>query len=351
MTNFWKQFVEWATGLRDDPFIKARSRLTALYALSVAVILAVSFFVIEVLGDQILYSHPALMRNPSVDIAMLSEALSKNIAYVLLVVAGIMISVNYFVAGKTLSPIRQILRTQKRFIADASHELRTPLAIMKTSSEVALLDGMDLTANNSIQVLKSNLEEIERMSKIIENLLSLSYYDSKVTEIPFTPVNLADVVKNITNKAQSLAIKKRVSLDLTKSDEGMVMGNPTALEQMTMNLIKNALTYTPRGGKVSDRIESRNKSNVELKIADTGIGISEKDLPHVFSPFYKAGVGRSQDQEVGSSGLGLTIVKKIVDRHRGDISVSSEVGKGTCFTVIFPQIQMVDLKKRTSASH
>lgn len=251
-------------------------------------------------------------------------------------IAVIVMILTFVIGGRTLGPIRQILRAQKRFIADASHELRTPLAIMKTNSEVALL-GSELDPAEATATLRSNIEEIDRMSKIIENLLSLSFYDNRFAEIPFLPINLSELITHITEKARSLAVKKSISLHLLNTDPGMILGNPVAIEQMAINLIKNAVTYTEKGGQVSVSVSLRGEDQIEFKVKDTGIGIAEKDLPHVFSPFYKAGSARIQ-LERESSGLGLTIVKKIVERHQGSIYINSKVGKGTTISVTFPKI-------------
>lgn len=342
-----KQFAVWVTELRNDLFVRARIKLTFLYAASIVFVFSIFYLILNQLRiNELRHRLDTAILNPTAReeiINQLAQSLDKTTLVVFGFIAIIVIVINYFIAGKTLSPIRQIVRTQKRFIADASHELRTPLAIMKTNSEVALLDGRQMSGSDAFEVLHSNLEEIDRMSKIIENLLSLSYYDSRVTEIPFMPVSLADVVRNITNKAQSLAIKKAVKLTLAQADEGMILGNITAIEQMTMNLIKNAVTYTPQGGEVRVSVENRNRSLLELKVEDSGIGISPEDLPHIFSPFYKAGDGRHQEE--GTSGLGLTIVKKIVDRHQGEIRVESEINKGTLFCVSFPGIMTLKLRK------
>lgn len=255
--------------------------------------------------------------------------------YLLIVIC--IATASFLISAKTLSPIIQIMRAQKRFISDASHELRTPLAIMKTNSEVALLSGDQISPQEATSTLKSNLEEVDRMSKIIENLLALSYYDNKFKEIPFQQINLSKVVINIVKDTENLARKKNIHLRLLNTDPGIIMGNPVAIEQMAINLIKNAVTYTLEGGLVSISVTAR-IATLEFKVKDTGIGIEKKDLPNVFNPFYKAGLGRIQ-LERESSGLGLTIVKKIVDRHHGSIYINSAIQKGTTIIVTLPRAQ------------
>ncbi|HZZ99592.1 MAG TPA: HAMP domain-containing sensor histidine kinase, partial [Candidatus Paceibacterota bacterium] len=215
------------------------------------------------------------------------------VAIYIILGAGLIL-VSFAIGGRVLAHIRHIVRAQKRFIADASHELRTPLAIMKTNTEVALLGSDDTNKDELASILKENLAEIDRMSKIIENLLGLSYYDNRYAEIPLMPIELAKIAGQITERARSLAVKKSIDLQLLNADPGMIRGNPIALEQMAINLIKNAVTYTEPGGKVSVSVNSRDDGYLEFKVKDSGIGIAKEDLKHVFNPFYKSGRGRVQ---------------------------------------------------------
>ena len=311
MKNFWRPFAAWVTELKNDPFTRTRLKLTALTTLSILIVFLVAH------------------------LTLLKSNLTPLNFYLLIVIC--IATASFLISAKTLSPIIQIMRAQKRFISDASHELRTPLAIMKTNSEVALLSGDQISPQEATSTLKSNLEEVDRMSKIIENLLALSYYDNKFKEIPFQQINLSKVVINIVKDTENLARKKNIHLRLLNTDPGIIMGNPVAIEQMAINLIKNAVTYTLEGGLVSISVTAR-IATLEFKVKDTGIGIEKKDLPNVFNPFYKAGLGRIQ-LERESSGLGLTIVKKIVDRHHGSIYINSAIQKGTTIIVTLPRAQ------------
>ena len=311
MKPFWRPFAALVTELKNDPFTRARLKLTALTTLSILIVFLVAH------------------------LTLLKSNLTPLNFYLLIVIC--IATASFLISAKTLSPIIQIMRAQKRFISDASHELRTPLAIMKTNSEVALLSGDQISPQEATSTLKSNLEEVDRMSKIIENLLALSYYDNKFKEIPFQQINLSKVVINIVKDTENLARKKNIHLRLLNTDPGIIMGNPVAIEQMAINLIKNAVTYTLEGGLVSISVTAR-IATLEFKVKDTGIGIEKKDLPNVFNPFYKAGLGRIQ-LERESSGLGLTIVKKIVDRHHGSIYINSAIQKGTTIIVTLPRAQ------------
>ncbi len=320
MKNYWKRFVASVTELRNDPFADARIKLTILYTVSILVVFALLNLVLAKVDGGMVPHHYGL-NNWTLNL------------YFFISLGVIFISL--FIGSITLSPIKRVMLAQKRFIADASHELRTPLAIMKTNSEVALMNEPDVTEVTA--TLKSNLEENDRMSKIIENLLSLSYYDNKFAEIPFSPINLATIVQNIAEKARNLAKKKAVTLKVQNADSCYIMGNTTAIEQLAINLIKNSVTYTSAGGEVCIWVTNTD-SGAEFKVKDNGIGIAEQDLQHIFKPFYKAGKFRSQ-AERESSGLGLTIVRKIVERHKGIIYVNSKLGKGTTISITFPVIE------------
>ncbi len=346
MKNYWKRFAVWVTELKNDPFVWARLKLTILYTLS----LLVAFLITNIALLRIWFNTLQQVLPSSLE-PQVREELSRNIdneigrigltVYVLLFLA--IATISFLISSRTLSPIRRIMRAQKRFIADASHELRTPLAIMKTNSEIVLLDGDHIDPKEAKNTFKSNLEEIDRMSKIIENLLALSYYDNRFADIPFQEINLSKLVTDITNRSQSLATKKSINLRLLNTDPGLIVGNIVAIEQLAVNLIKNAINYTPEGGQVSVSVTTKNMS-IEFKVKDSGIGIEKKDLPNVFNPFYKAGQGRIQ-LERESSGLGLTIVKKIVERHEGTIYLNSAVGKGTTIIITFPRHQAENLQK------
>lgn len=343
MKNYWKRFAAWVTELRNDPFVWARLKLTFLYTISVIV----AFFITNIALLRLWFATLQHVIPGTIDAQVRQELINRLNSeinrlglsvYTLLILS--VVTISYLVSGRSLSPIRRIMRAQKRFIADASHELRTPLAIMKTNSEVALL-GDQIDPQEARDTLKSNLDEIDRMSKIIENLLALSYYDNRFAEIPFQEINLSKLVTEISEKTRSLAKKKSINLRLLNTDPGMIMGNPVAVEQMAINLIKNAVTYTPEGGTVSVSVSAKN-TVLEFKVKDTGVGIEKKDLSHVFNPFYKAGQARIQ-LERESSGLGLTIVKKIVERHNGSIYINSAVGKGTTIIITFPRHQAENL--------
>lgn len=311
MTNYWRQFAEWVTELRHDLFFRTRFKLMIFYVLTLAVLLEAANLVFN-------------------------RAQARGDLTLALAIAVAAVVVGYFLSGIALRPIKSAMLAQKRFIADASHELRTPLSIMKTNSEVALLEGENLTRQDMTSAIKSNLEEIDRMSHILQNLLNISQSYTHSVTITFNRVNLAEVAAAALRAADRLAAPKKIRLNVARSDSAIIWGNETALEEMILNLLKNAIFYTPEGGLVTIWVKSNPPENIELMVKDTGIGISTKDLPHIFEPFYKADKARIRRSEGISSGLGLTIVREIVKKHKGSITVQSAVGKGTMVSISFP---------------
>lgn len=236
----------------------------------------------------------------------------------------------WLVARVTLSPARSALSAQKQFIGNIAHEIRTPLSVIKTNTEVTLLDPM--IAASVKQALHSNVEELDRMSEIINNLLSLSAL-MKPERMEFTNVDLASVVEEAIEKFSSLARTSGIEVTLRKSPDAFVWGSRTALLQIVGNVLKNSLTYTPRGGHVKITIEPYG-SYIRLTFDDSGIGIPRKDLFRIFEPFYRTDQSRTRSQ--GGTGLGLAIVSELVKMHHGKIVIRSAVGRGTEVVILLP---------------
>ena len=306
------------------------------------------------------------------------QASMQNLLLILLISVPTLIFVaglaGYFLAGKALKPIRDIATTTRhitannlderitvevakddigqlsqtinqmldrlsqaflkvtQFSADASHELRTPLTILRGEVEIGLRG--DRSAAEYRDILVSNLEEIERMSKIVSDLLLLSRSDMGQEVLSRESVDLRDVVQELINQLAMLAEQKDIVLTGDVQPVPLVSGDKLRLRQMAANLIANAIRYTSEGGRVNVRLEAV-EQGVKLVVEDTGIGIPEADLPRIFDRFYR--VDKARSREEGGSGLGLSIVKWIVDAHHGDITVESVVGEGTTFTVVLPR--------------
>ncbi|WP_395749571.1 sensor histidine kinase [Prosthecobacter sp.] len=223
---------------------------------------------------------------------------------------------------------------QQRFTADASHELRTPLTVLRGEIEVALRKPR--TAEEYREVLVSNREEIERLSRLTENMLALAHVDVGEALAQRELVNVSELCSGVVAKLQALAEERRILLRHEDGSEGplSVNGDRMALDRVMLNLIENALRYTPAGESVTVRV-SQLRPWIEIEVIDTGGGISAEHLPHLFERFYRVDKARSRAH--GGSGLGLSIVKALVEAHGGGVSVRSEVGKGSVFVVRLPE--------------
>jgi two-component system OmpR family sensor kinase len=219
----------------------------------------------------------------------------------------------------------------RQFSVDASHELRTPLTIMRGEVELALRNTKE--PEEYRRVLVSNLEEILRLATIIDSLLTLAKADANQTDIDVEPVNLKDLIAELYEDSEVIASKKNITVKLAHNVEAVVLGDPVRLRQLFLNLLDNAVKYTPTGGHVTLSAE-RTDAQAIVRVKDSGIGIPLEDQQKIFDRFYRVDKGRSRD--MGGSGLGLSIAHWIVGLHHGTIAVESEPGRGSTFTVTLP---------------
>ncbi|MEE4253523.1 MAG: ATP-binding protein [Desulfuromusa sp.] len=227
------------------------------------------------------------------------------------------------------------LRRARQFTADVTHELRTPLTILRGETELALRNGRDPKLLR--QVLESNLEEISRMSYLIEDLLLLSKGDLGEVPLKMEPLQFDELIVELHHQAQLLATAKNIKVDLYCPQEQIFLNaDSLRLRQVFLNLLTNAIKYTPDNGDVDISV-SLDEKNVATTITDTGIGMDSEHLKAIFDRFYR--VDKTGNRNDGGSGLGLAIVKWIVEAHQGSIKVSSAPGKGSTFTVTFPRQQ------------
>jgi heavy metal sensor kinase len=229
-----------------------------------------------------------------------------------------------------------------RFSADASHELRTPLTILQLELE-GLAQNCKLDPS-LIDEVGSALEETSRMSHIVENLLTISRLDAGELKIDKSRLDLAHLASSSTEQMQLLAEEKSISLRCQTGDKVYIEGDRSRLQQVIVNLVDNAIKYTQKGGEI--RVTVRQDSSLAiLEVSDNGAGIPADALPHVFERFFRADKARSRD--LGGAGLGLAIVKSICIAHGAEISVSSQEGRGTCFTVELPAPVVVNRMQPT----
>lgn len=240
--------------------------------------------------------------------------------------------------GRLISTINDMIRRLhasfaqiRQFSADASHELRTPLTVMRGEIELSLRTNK--TPEEYRRVLESSLEEILRMASIIENLLMLAKADQGLYEAHFTEVNMEALLKELYDDSEILAEPKQITVTLKKTAAITIVGDKVRLRQLFLNLIDNAIKYTPERGEVILSMERQNATAL-FSVQDTGIGIPPQEISRVFDRFYR--VDKARSRERGGTGLGLSIAKWIAELHRGTISVVSEVNKGSTFTVHLP---------------
>jgi signal transduction histidine kinase len=191
------------------------------------------------------------------------------------------------------------------------------------------------------EVLSSNLEEINYMSRILEDLLILSKGDEGEISLEKEPVELGNIIEEVSRQGEILADEKDVKITLAYLEPVTIFGDAHRLKQMVWILIHNAIKFTPSGGEIKITLQDMDDT-VYFTIKDTGIGIPEPDLPKIFDRFYRVDKARSRQE--GGSGLGLAICKYIVDRHHGTIDVESKLGEGTKFKLRFPKHEVAEQK-------
>jgi heavy metal sensor kinase len=226
--------------------------------------------------------------------------------------------------------LKDAFQRVNQFSIDVSHELKTPLTILKGETEVAL--RKDREKEDYKKILVSSLEEVDRMTKIIDDLMLLSKSDSKDVKLNIEDIALRDLIVDVCMDMKLFADKKGIVLEVNEIEDVKVRGDELKLRRMLYNIVENGIKYTSTGGTVA--VSSfLNDGYVRVDVKDDGVGISEGDIKYVFDRFYQA--DRSRRRE-GGSGLGLSISKWIAEVHKGSIQVESQLSKGSLFSVKLP---------------
>jgi two-component system, OmpR family, manganese sensing sensor histidine kinase len=230
-----------------------------------------------------------------------------------------------------MQPIEQSVQRLKQFTADASHELRSPLMAIKSNAAVALKysEGMRLTDREKFQAIASATKQ---MTRLTEELLLLARTDQSAKQ-HWQPVNLVAILTTLVQRYELPATAKQIHLKSSLTESLTVLGDAAQLAQLFDNLINNALYYTPAGGTIEVQA-GQVEHTLVIKVHDTGVGIAPENLERVFDRFWRADQSRSH--WAGGSGLGLAIAQAIAQAHSGSITVSSQLGAGSCFTVRLP---------------
>ena len=337
MQKLYKQFVELVTKLKGnykpDEFFVARLRLTFYYSITVVIILASSSFA---LYNTILANLSRSIGEKEFDLDI-SQALITNARDILLdrfltinlIIIFFIVILGYLLTYETLKPIKSNMEKQKRFIADASHELRTPIAVIISLLEVNL-DNKKLDFAGAKETLEDALNEMREFSKLSNNLLDISKYDMPI-QIKYETIDIGELVKSIVEKNKNLAKEKEINIETKLENKALVKGDKMELGRVFYNILDNAIKYTPKNGaiSISDKITS---GKYILTVSDTGIGISKDIIDKIYDSFFRGDVARNTT----GAGLGLTLSKKIIENHKGSISIKSQVDKGTSVTISLP---------------
>jgi heavy metal sensor kinase len=240
--------------------------------------------------------------------------------------------------------LEDAVQASKRFVADASHELRTPLAVLRGELE-GLAQDRELKAHTR-EALGSLLEEVDRLSDVVEGLLALSRLDAGEGKSAWVAFDLAELATSTAEQMSLLAEDKSIRVVCQSSPGAMVEGDRARLKQVIVNLLDNAIKYTPPGGRVELKV-TREGGCAVLDVVDNGIGIPAEALSHVFQRFFRADGSRSREQ--GGAGLGLSIVKSICAAHGACVEVLSEPGKGSTFRIRQPLLAQPPTAPRIAA--
>lgn len=335
-------------------FASARLKLTAWYLL-IAMLISVAFsvaiykastdelerfarvqrFRIERRIQEGFPLPPEVRSRFTTDVALITETKRRLLLALVAINAGIFIiagTVGYFLAGRTLEPIQDMVDEQHRFISDASHELRTPLTALKSSLEVHLRDK-NFTLKQAKTLIAESIEDVNKLHLLSDNLLQLAQYQKASGQLSLEKVSLSTIMREAVQKVTPLAKQKNITIKNTAKDM-LISGDMYALTNAFITLLDNAVKYSDNKKTVS-LSSKKTLANAEIFISDQGIGISRKDMSRIFDRFYRADSARSKSVS-GGYGLGLSIAKKIIEAHAGSISVESKLHKGTTFTVRLP---------------
>ncbi|RJR25755.1 sensor histidine kinase [Candidatus Microgenomates bacterium] len=265
---------------------------------------------------------------------LLTETKQRILTMIILANTGILVitgGLGYFLAGRTLKPIKEMMDEQNRFITDASHELKTPLTSLRSEFEVAMLNDAKMTLKEAKQLIKSGFEEIVELQGLAENLIELTQQSKKRGLIKREEVSLLEIAEAALKKVVPLAKQKHITIN-NDIDDYILEGENQSLTELFVILLDNAIKYSPQHSKIS-LSSKKTDHHIRIEITDTGMGIDEKDLPHIFDRFYRADKSRSKTTGYG---LGLSIAKQIVETHNGSISAESKPNKGSKFVIKLP---------------
>ena len=332
--RLFKPFGALVTKWRRNAFFVAHAKLTAAYALTTAILLGIFSYSLHIsLLGKLQELIQEQVDDPDIQQVILEQTagiLQMRFLIADVIVLVTVIVIGYLLTKATLRPIRQALDRERRFIADAAHELRTPLAVMKTEIEVTLREKAT-TAESAKKVLSSAVEEIDNLTHIANGLIEIVRGQTK--EIGAERFSALDMMETVVAKLRPLAQAKHIAIiEQPGEDRPVMRGDRAMLSGALYNIVHNAIAYTPEKGTVTISLRTKG-ADCEVAVADTGIGIGQKDIPHIFDPFYRSDASHSA---AGGAGLGLAIAKTAVEKHGGKIVAESTPGKGTRMIITLP---------------
>jgi two-component system, OmpR family, phosphate regulon sensor histidine kinase PhoR len=231
-----------------------------------------------------------------------------------------------------ITELERLERVRKDFVANISHELRTPLAAIHGYTET-LLDGALEDPENNRRFLEIVAAQTVRLSDLASDLLALSEIEAERMPVPGERISVLEVAENALHLLEAQARARDVRMFLGATDDAYVSGQKFRLERAISNLLLNGINYNRPGGEVRVDVK-QGKQEVRISITDTGIGIPFEEIPRIFERFYR--VDKARSRQTGGTGLGLSIVRHTVERMGGSVSVDSQLGKGSVFTLVFP---------------
>ncbi|MCF0149463.1 MAG: GHKL domain-containing protein [Clostridium sp.] len=258
-----------------------------------------------------------------------------NLLRVFIAIGGIslilLLFISIYLTNRSIKPIKESFEKQKQFIADASHELKTPLTIISTNTSL-VLSNKNKTVESQSKWLNYIDNQIERMAKLIDEMLSLAKLDTGKELEEFQVFNISKLINNVLLTFEAVFFENNIQLSSNIEDDITIKGDRENIKKVFIILLDNAIKYTNKNGKIDVEL-NHDKNKIKLKVRNTGEGIKKEDLDKIFERFYR--VDTSRARETGGYGLGLSIAKSIVESHNGKIYAESNIGKDTTFIVEF----------------
>ena len=274
------------------------------------------------------------------DVTAMYNGLQKSTyAMVVLGIVALLLAtvLGHILSGRAMVPLREAYEKQRQFAADASHELRTPLAVVMASADL-LENDPSITSPFLKQVIADVRDEVKKMTRLVSDLLLVARSDNKALKLKLQKFDAAELLSQTARLMQPLADKKHIALDIRNCDAHVIQADEQKIKQLMLILVDNAVKYTPDGGEVHVGFEKAPQGHVRFFVQDTGIGIAKEDQRRIFDRFYQGDTSRSHE----GVGLGLCLVKRIMDILGGEIHVRSVLGEGSSFRARLPRMNQAD---------